>query len=123
MDADELAGSVRAGYRTAWLHELARRIAAGELELDAWRSLDSASLFKQVKALKGFGDYAAGTVARMLFHFDRLAIDTAAHAMFAARHNDGLKASADDIAEHYEQYGEWRGLVLWMDIMRNYESR
>ena len=63
MAFDDLAQSVRAGYRTAWRHELARKIANGEIDPEAWRSLDSASLFKSVKELKGFGDYAAGTGA------------------------------------------------------------
>ena len=115
---DELSETVRAGYRTAWLHELAGRIAGGDLDLERWLTLDSDALFKAVKSLKGFGDYAAGTVARMLGHFDRIAIDTACHAMFAARHNWGVKGSAADIQAHYARFGQWQGLVMWMDIMR-----
>ncbi|MCY3781400.1 MAG: 3-methyladenine DNA glycosylase [Chloroflexi bacterium] len=122
MDFEEMAEAVRAGYRNAYLHELARQIAGGALDLDAWRNLDSDRLFKAVKALKGFGDYAAGTVARMVGHFDRIAIDTACHAMFAASHNSGVKADAIAIAAHYEGFGQWRGLVLWMDIMRYYST-
>ncbi len=119
---DELAASVRAGYRNAYLHELAGRIAAGELELEAWRRLDGDEFFAAVKSLKGFGDYAAGTLARMYGHFDRIAIDTAAHAMYAARHNGGLKGSVKDIKARYARFGEWRGLVMWMDVMRGYSS-
>lgn len=117
---DTLAAQVRAGYRNQYLHELARKNADGEIDLDAWRKLDGDSFFNAVKSLKGFGDYAAGTLARMYGHFDRIAIDTAAHAMFAQRHNGGVKGSANDIKAHYERFGEWRGLVLWMDIMRGY---
>lgn len=122
MDFDEMAESVRAGYRNAYLRELAVAIASGRVDLDAWLELDSDSLYKAVKALKGFGDYAAGTVARMYGHFDRIAIDTAAHAMFAAAHNDGVKADAKGIAARYECFDEYRGLVLWMDIMRHNNS-
>ena len=75
-----------------------------------------------MKSLKGFGDYAAGTVARMLGHFDRMAIDTACHAMFAARHNKGVKGSETDIKRRYAQFGRWQGLVMWMDIMRHNTS-
>ena len=122
MDFEEMAEAVRAGYRNAYLYELAQKIASGALDLAAWQSLDSDSLFKAVKALKGFGDYAAGTVARMMGHFDRIAIDTACHAMFAATHNEGAKADRKAIAAHYEGFGDWRGLVLWMDIMRYYAT-
>jgi 3-methyladenine DNA glycosylase/8-oxoguanine DNA glycosylase len=119
LPLDELSQAVRAGYRTAYLHELAGRIASGDIDLDRWLTLDSDALFKAVKSLKGFGDYAAGTVARMLGHFDRLAIDTACQAMFAAQHNNGVKGSEADIKAHYAPFGRWRGLVMWMDIMRH----
>ena len=42
--------------------------------------------------------------------------------MFAARHNGGVKGSADDIKGHYAQFGQWQGLVMWMDIMRRDSS-
>ena len=122
LHLDELSEAVRAGYRTAYLHELAGRIVSGDVDLGSWLTLDSDALFKVVKSLKGFGDYAAGTVARMLGHFDRIAIDTACHAMFAARHNDGVKGSEADIRAHYARFGEWRGLLMWMDIMRQNSS-
>ena len=122
LQLDELSETVRAGYRSAYLHELAGRIAGGDIDLDRWQTLDGEALFKAVKSLKGFGDYAAGTVARMLGHFDRIAIDTACHAMFAARHNDGHKGSEADIKAHYARFGRWQGLVIWMDIMRHNSS-
>ena len=122
LNYDEFAQSVRAGYRSAYLYELARKIAAGEIELDAWLALDSESFYRAVKSLKGFGDYAAGTLARMLGHFDHIAIDSACRAMFAARHNGGLKGGVAEIKAHYAKFGRWRGLVMWMDIMRHYDA-
>ncbi len=122
MPGDDFAVQVRAGYRGAWLHELARKIDSGEIDLEAWRRLDGDGLFAAVKSLKGFGDYAAGTIARMYGHFDRLAIDSACHAIFAARHNGGVKAEAKAIEAHYARFGKWQGLVMWMDVMRGYED-
>lgn len=122
LDFDDFAARVRAGYRSAYLHELARKIAEGAIILDAWLTLDGDAMFEAVKSLKGFGDYAAGTIARMYGHFDRIAIDTAAHAMFAQRRNGGVKGGEADIKARYETFGRWRGLVLWMDIMRHYEA-
>ena len=105
MDFAQFAGSVRAGYRCAYLYELAAKIAHGEIDLGAWLRLDGDALFKAVKSLKGFGDYAAGTIARMYERFDHIAIDTACHTMFAERHNGGLKGGVDDIKAHYERFG------------------
>ena len=120
LDFDAFAEQVRAGYRSAYLHELARKIANGEIDPAAWLDLAGEEFFQAVKSLKGFGDYAAGTLARMVGHFDKIAIDTACHAMFADLHNGGRKGSVAEIKAHYQRFAEWRGLVMWMDIMRHY---
>lgn len=121
MDFDAFARTLRAGYRNAYLYELARTVADGAVDLCAWRGLDSDALFKAVKSLKGFGDYAAGTMTRLYGHFDRLAIDSACREMFARKHNDGNKADDAVIKERYARYGEWQGLVMWLDIMNRDE--
>lgn len=120
LDFATFANTLRAGYRNAYLYELAGRIASEELDLDAWLRLDSDGLYAAVKSLKGFGDYSAGTIARMTGHFDRIAIDSACRAMYALLHNDGVKGSDADIARHYAAFGQWRGLVMWMDILRRH---
>jgi hypothetical protein len=71
-----------------------------------------------VKALKGFGDYAAGSILKLLGHFDRLATDTECRAVYIDI-NDGVPAQNDaEIAAYYEPFGQWRGLFQWMDVMR-----
>jgi 3-methyladenine DNA glycosylase/8-oxoguanine DNA glycosylase len=122
MNPDELNAQVRAGYRGAYLHELARRIAEGELDVESWRdpALPSADLYKRVKLLKGFGDYAAGSILKLLGHFDRLATDTECRAAYI-RINNGVPAANDkEIAAYYEPFGAWRGLVQWMDVMETW---
>lgn len=120
LDFDDFARTLRAGYRNAYLYDLAGRIAGGQLNLDAWLSLDSDNLVAAVKSLKGFGDYAAGSIARMAGHFDRIAIDSACREMYALLHNGGAKGSDADISRHYATFGRWQGLVMWMDIMRRH---
>lgn len=119
MTPDDLNAHVRAGYRGAYLHELATRIANGELDVESWRdpALTSAELYKRVKSLKGFGDYAAGSILKLLGHFDRLATDTECRAVYKEI-NNGIPAQSDaEIAAYYEPFGHWRGLVQWMDVM------
>jgi 3-methyladenine DNA glycosylase/8-oxoguanine DNA glycosylase len=116
MPLNEFIEAIRAGYRAAYLHELAQRIVDG-LDVEAWRTLDSETLYKHVRSLKGFGDYAAGTMVRMLGHFDRLAIDTECRASY--RRLTGLTTFTDnDIRAHYAQYGVYQGLVMWMDMVQ-----
>lgn len=117
LPLEEFAARVRAGYRSASLYALAEAIAKGALNVEAWRSLPSDELFAQVRALRGFGDYAAGTMLRLLGCFDRLAIDSACRSAYR-RISGSPSASDAEIRAHYAAYGEWRGLVMWLDIMR-----
>ena len=118
LDFESLAEQLRAGYRTAYLYELANQIASGQLDVESWRAFDSDTLYKQVKSLKGYGDYAAGTMVRMLGHFDKLAIDSACRDMYARLHNNGEKGDDKAIKAQYEAFGVWKGLIMWMNIMR-----
>jgi len=122
MSEAQLNEQSGAGYRSPYLHELAQRIASGEFDVEAWRHLASNALYKQLKDLTGFGDYAAGTVMRLLGHFDRLAIDTVARKAY--EEVTGEAAESDTvIRQYYEPFGGWRGLVLWMDSIReHYET-
>ena len=118
MDAAELSAGLRAGYRSLYLRELAIKAAGGEIRLESWPGLGSDDVFRAVKSLRGFGDYAAGAVALLLGHGDRLAIDSACREMHARRHNAGVKGGDAAIRAHYDRYGSWRGLVAWLDVMR-----
>lgn len=117
---DTLSARLRAGYRTAYLHALAEQIASGKLDVEAWyaNGMTSAEVYQAVRGLKGFGDYAAGTLLRLLGYFDRLAIDTVARAAFKR-----ITASSDApdkaIQAYYDSFGDWRGLALWMDCIRS----
>ncbi len=116
---EQLDEHIRAGYRSAYLHTLAMQIADGELDVEAWHrpDIDSVTLYNNVKSLRGFGDYAAGTMLRLLGHFDRIAIDSEARAAY--RRIAGRDAVTDkDIQTYYARFGAWCGLVMWMDIIR-----
>ena len=116
---ETLNEQVRAGYRGAYLHELATRIAEGSVDVEGWLDSDlpTPELYKRIRGLKGFGDYAAGSVLRLLGRHDYLGIDSVARDMFRQKHNNGDKAPDSTIHAHYERFGEWRGLVMWMDVI------
>lgn len=119
LPLDTFSEVTRLGYRAASLHDLAQRIAQG-LDVEAWRTLPSADLYQQVRGLRGFGDYAAATMLRLLGHFDRLAIDTECRAAY--RYVVGHSTFTDnDIRQHYAQYGRWQNLVMWMDVMGRHD--
>lgn len=119
---EDVADQVRAGYRNAYLHDLAVAVVEGRIDEAAWSSdhLPAGELFKQIRSLKGFGPYAAGAMMKLLGRFEELALDSAARTMYAREFNRGDSAADAHIAAHYAQYEEWKGLVIWMDLMRDW---
>ena len=122
LSVEDLDAHVRAGYRTGYLHALATRIAEGELDVEAWAAADLSAdeLYRRITGLNGFGPYAAGAVLKLLGKFDRLALDSAARSMFAREFASGERVLDSAITAHYEPYGKWRGLIMWMDLMGPY---
>lgn len=121
MPVAALNTHIRAGYRGDYLHLLATRIASGDLEIESWRDADlpSGEVYRRIKSLKGFGDYAAGNLLRLLGHFDRLATDSVCRTAYKDRLNNGLAADDKTIAAYYQPFGQWRGLVQWMDVVED----
>jgi 3-methyladenine DNA glycosylase/8-oxoguanine DNA glycosylase len=113
---------VRAGYRAPYLKELADRVAARSLNVEAWLEspLPTRELIKEVKSVKGVGDYAAENVLKLLGRYDGLALDSWTRAKFFEVRNKGRKATDKKIARYYSGFKEWRGLALWCDMTRDW---
>jgi N-glycosylase/DNA lyase len=109
---------VSAGYRAPYLKELAKRVASGDLDPEAWltSNLPTIELKQQIKQVKGAGDYAAENLLKLLGRYDVLALDSWVRAKFARTRNGARKTSDKKIERHYARYGEWRGLALWCDL-------
>jgi 3-methyladenine DNA glycosylase/8-oxoguanine DNA glycosylase len=113
---------VRAGYRAAYLKELADRVAGGELNIGEWLTTDlpTPELTRNVKSVKGVGDYAAENLLKLIGRYDGLALDSWTRAKFATVRNRGRKASDKKIARFYSRFDSWRGLALWCDMTRDW---
>src|ERR1043165_3800409 len=113
---------VRAGYRAPYLKELADRVASGELNVEQWLAspLSTAELTKQIKGVKGVGNYAAENLLKLLGRYDGLALDSWTRARFFQIRNNGKKAKDKKIARYYARFNEWRGLALWCDLTRDW---
>lgn len=113
---------VRAGYRAGYLKELADRVASGELNVESWLTSDLATpaLIKEMKGVKGVGDYAAENLLKLLGRYDGLALDSWTRTKFYSVRNNGRKAADKKIARYYSRFNEWRGLALWCDMTRDW---
>jgi N-glycosylase/DNA lyase len=113
---------VRAGYRASYLKELADRVASAELDVEAWlhSPLPTAELIKEMKRVKGVGDYAAENLLKLVGRYDGLALDSWTRAKFFKVRNAGRKTTDKKIARYYSRFNEWRGLALWCDMTRDW---
>jgi 3-methyladenine DNA glycosylase/8-oxoguanine DNA glycosylase len=113
---------VRAGYRAEYLKELADRVAAGELDVEAWlhSPLPTLDLMKELRGVKGVGPYAAENLLKLLGRYDGLALDSWTRAKFFSVRNNGRKTTDKKIARYYSRFKEWRGLALWCDLTRDW---
>ena len=92
------------------------------LNVEQWLTspLTTAELVKQIKTVKGAGDYAAENLLKLLGRYDGLALDSWTRAKFFKVRNNGRKASDKKIARYYSRFREWRGLALWCDMTRDW---
>ena len=113
---------IRSGYRAPYLKELAQRVASGELNVESWLHADLPhdQFMKELKCVKGVGNYAAENLLKLLGRYDGLALDSWTRAQFAKLRSPGRKASDKKIARFYAGFKSWRGLALWCDMTRDW---
>jgi N-glycosylase/DNA lyase len=113
---------MRSGYRAPYLNELAQRVASGELKVESWLSSNAslADLMKEMKSVKGVGNYAAENLLKLIGRYDGLALDSWTRAKFAQARNNGRVANDKKILRFYSRFNSWRGLVLWCDMTREW---
>ncbi len=113
---------IRAGYRAPYLKELAQRVASGALDVESWCTNEASlnDLIKEMKSVKGVGNYAAENLLKLIGRYDGLALDSWTRAQFARARNKGRAASDKKIARFYARFDSWRGLALWCDMTRHW---
>jgi 3-methyladenine DNA glycosylase/8-oxoguanine DNA glycosylase len=119
---DFYRSEIRAGYRAGYLKQVAEQVASGDLYVEHWlhSSLPTSELKKEIKKVKGVGEYAADNLLKLLGRYDGLALDSWLRAKFAQTHNRGRKANDKKIERHYARFKEWRGLAIWCDMTRDW---
>ncbi len=113
---------IRAGYRAAYFVELAEKVASGEINPEDWLDTDlpASELKKQMKQIKGVGDYAAENLLKLLGRYDGLALDSWLRAQFYKKHNGQIVCGDKQIQAFYERFGELRGLAMWCDMTKEW---
>ena len=118
VSADFFREEIRAGYRAPYFAELAESVAGGKVKPEEWlhSELPTGELKKEMKKVKGVGDYAAENLLKLVGRYDGLALDSWLRAGFYKKHNKEKICSDKKIEKYYKKFGTWRGLAMWCDM-------
>jgi N-glycosylase/DNA lyase len=118
VNDDFYRNEIRAGYRSPYFVELAEAVASGKLDPQSWLTseLPTPELKKEMKKVKGVGDYAAENLLKLVGRYDGLALDSWLRSQFYKNHNNAKTCPDKKIERHYKKFGPWRGLVIWCDM-------
>jgi 3-methyladenine DNA glycosylase/8-oxoguanine DNA glycosylase len=112
---ETLRQKVRVGYRAPAIRELAKRVASGELDVEAFKtsSLPTLELRKELLKLRGVGPYAAANLLMILGRSDFIPIDTYALKMVSHEWHEGQPITAKEVESAFLAWGEHKGLAFW----------
>jgi 3-methyladenine DNA glycosylase/8-oxoguanine DNA glycosylase len=114
---------VRAGYRGAYLKQLATDVAEGRIDLEKLNDPDlpDDEAAARLLALPGVGPYAAAHVMlTSLGRYSRLVLDSWTRPTYMKL--SGARGTLKDstIERRFRRYGNYAGLAFWLYITRNW---
>jgi 3-methyladenine DNA glycosylase/8-oxoguanine DNA glycosylase len=115
---------VRAGYRGAYLAQLSRDVASGELDLESFGrvtadELPDDELEGALLALPGVGPYAAAHIMMTLGRYHRLILDSWTRPTYAKKVGRTSVADAT-IERRFRRYGAYAGLAFWLFLTEDW---
>ncbi|MEO5857712.1 MAG: Fe-S cluster assembly protein HesB [Pyrinomonadaceae bacterium] len=122
VNEDFYRSEIKSGYRSPFFVELSQKVASGELDPQIFLTTDvpTSELKAEIKKIKGFGDYAADNLLKLLGRNDGLALDSWLRARFYAKYNKGKTCPDKKITKHYAKFGKWQGLMIWCDMTEDW---
>jgi 3-methyladenine DNA glycosylase/8-oxoguanine DNA glycosylase len=119
-----LRRDIRAGYRAPFLLEFADRVASGKLDVESWRTSRASTpeLFAEMRKVRGVGPYTAGNLLKLIGRYDHLALDSWCRSRYFQLRHRGRKVKDATIEKEYRRFGEWRGLLFWLEMTREWHE-
>lgn len=110
-----LKEAIRVGYRAPAIHQLAVRVASGQLDLESLKTseMPTLELRKYLMTINGVGPYAAANLLMLLGRHDFIPIDSYALKMVSHEWYGGKPITAKEVEKRFEMWGEFKGLAFW----------
>jgi N-glycosylase/DNA lyase len=113
--------TVRAGYRSAYLHALASGVVAGTFDVEtlgAESDLPDDEVAAHLLALPGIGPYGAAHLMMLLGRHSRLILDSWTRPKYAQV--NGRKAGDATVERRFRRYGRYSGLAFWLYLTKDW---
>jgi 3-methyladenine DNA glycosylase/8-oxoguanine DNA glycosylase len=112
---DYIKEKIRVGYRAPAIHQLAVRVASGQLDLESLRASDmpTLDLRRELMRINGVGPYAAANLLMLLGRHDFIPIDSSALAAVSTEWYKGGPVTGKEVEKHFAKWGEFKGLAFW----------
>jgi 3-methyladenine DNA glycosylase/8-oxoguanine DNA glycosylase len=110
-----LAQAARVGYRAPYIHNLAVRVAGGELDLESYKdaALTTEVLRRELGSLQGVGPYATATLLTLLGRYEFIPVDSWALTLVSHEWYGGEPIKPSQVEPHFERWGAWKALAYW----------
>lgn len=114
---------VRAGYRAPHLAKIARDVAAGRIDPEAWRApaTDDEELRARLLALPGIEPYAADNLLRLCGHYGYLGLDSWCRGKLGRLYPRVRDVDAF-ARRRYKRFGRFAGLAMWLELTRDWHE-
>jgi len=121
-DEKFLRDKIKMGYRAPYLLQFAQNVAEKRIDLNEYENWDSDSvtLYKELRKIKGFGDYAVSSLMKLLGRYDYMGFDSWNRKQFFNKNNGGKECSDEKIAKFYKKFNKWAGLFFWLDVTKDW---
>lgn len=103
------------GYRAPYLLKLARGVADGALDLEAFKNpaQSTEDLRRGLLALPGIGPYAAATLLGLLGRYDYIGVDTEAVSAVSRGFYGGRPVGEKEVNAVFARWGRFKALAYW----------
>eukprot|EP00903_Cladosiphon_okamuranus_P016401 g15123.t1 len=128
VEAEDLKVKAKVGYRADRILRLAKSFRDGSVDPD-WLEAPGRTreeVFKFVKGLHGFGDYAAGNVVMLLGFYEEVPMDSETVRHFKDYHGQttkNVKEVAPKVKKEYEPYAPYQFLQYWYEMIEWHEKK
>lgn len=122
ISLEDFKDRVRLGYRTGYIYELCARITSGDLKLNDLinAKTPTAEVKKRLIAIKGVGNYAASSMLMLLGRYDQIPVDTVFRNFMSAKYFQDKQFSEEEGLSIYEEWGQWKYLAYWNEMLAFY---